>query len=86
MCRWVNIIEMFEVSRGGSLGVFRSCHQTKPMVTRFSSMFSKRFTCLDEPSGEKKTKNICVMCSCTLNMEGVLLTGSCGVQVKKFLQ
>lgn len=63
-CRWVNNIETFEVLRGGALGVFRSCHQTKPMVTSSSSMLSNRITCLDEPSGEKnKTKTWRLACS-----------------------
>lgn len=53
---------MFEVSRGGALGVFRSCRQTKAMVTSSSSMFSNRITCLDEPSGEKnKNTVICIL-------------------------
>lgn len=56
-CRWISIIEMFEVSRGGAPGMFRSCHQTKPMVTSSSSMFSNRITCLDEPFGEEKQKH-----------------------------
>lgn len=55
-CRWISIIEMFEVSPGDALGVFRSCHQTKPMVTSVSSMFSNRITCLGESSGGGKKK------------------------------
>lgn len=53
-CRWIRITEMFDVSRGGALCVFRSCHRTKQMVTTSPSMFLNRITCLDEPSGEKK--------------------------------
>lgn len=63
-CRWISIIEMFEVSPGDALGVFGSCHQTKPMVTSASSMFSNRITCLGEPSGwgKKKKKNYAKIC------------------------